>query len=238
MTEKRMTFFGHLEELRDRVRTSMIVFILSFFLSLVFSAQLLSAIWANFLGPYVEEQTGIILIANSVMSGVLTQLNLSFILAATLTMPVFIYEMFMFIEPALHKKHKMIAVKILVSAAVLFILGVSFVFFVMLPLLLNFFIENNAALGITNFFSVEPFFEFIIVNLFLGGLIFQTPLIIVMANRIGILPKQWLVSSRRFVYVFILLLAGILTPDPSIISQLMLGGVMIGLFEVSLIFSK
>jgi sec-independent protein translocase protein TatC len=238
MTEKRLTFFGHLEELRNRIRISLVVFILTFIIVFVFSAQILTYVWTAFLGAYAQSNTGVYLIADTVMSGIVTQINLSFIMAAAISMPVLIYEMFMFIEPALRTKHKLVAVKIILSASILFLTGVLFVYFVMLPLLLSFFIENNTALGITNFFSVESFFEFILINLFIGGLIFQTPLIIVALNRIGILPKAWLTGSRRFVYVFILVIAGILTPDPSIINQLILGGVMIVLFEISLIFSK
>jgi sec-independent protein translocase protein TatC len=108
----------------------------------------------------------------------------------------------------------------------------------MLPIILQFFIQSNTILGLSNLFSVEPFFEFIALNLFMGGLVFQTPLILVMANKIGILPREWLTGSRRMAFIVILLIAGIVTPDHSIISQLILGGVMYLLFELSILFMK
>lgn len=233
-----MSFLEHLQELRDRVRVSLIVFIVSFALGYAFSGEIILALWNDFTEHYELGAYQPTLLATSVMSGFVSQLNVAFIVAATISMPVLLYELFLFIEPALHKKHKMIMVKIMLASMFLFASGVSFVYFVMLPLMLEFFIESNANLGIANFFSVEMFFEFVLFNLFIGGVSFQTPLLIIMANRIGILPKEWLVRSRRFVLIGILMLAGVLTPDHSIISQFALGGVMYLLFEVALLFSK
>jgi sec-independent protein translocase protein TatC len=231
--EKMMTVWEHITELRRRVKTSLIVFVVTFFGFYALSDRLLNFLWNHFIGAY-----DLRLLAPSVMSGFVTQLNLALILALTYTLPVFMYEMFKFIDPAINKKHKMVALKIILSAAFLFLCGVAFVYFIMLPMLLDFFILNNAKLGLSNFFSVEQFFEFVMFNMFVGGLIFQTPLIIIMANRIGLLPKEWLSKSRGFAYLFILIIAGIITPDHSIVSQMVLGGMMIVLFEISLLFSK
>jgi sec-independent protein translocase protein TatC len=236
--DKRMTFVEHIVEFRNRLRVSVLIFVLAFFISYAFTDKILSLIWDHFLGVYSSEEFNLAILAESVMSGFVTQLNLAFIIAASASFPVFIYEMFLFIEPALEDKHRWIAVKIILSAIVLFIMGIAFVYYVMLPMLISFFIESNTNLGISNFFAVESFFEFIIMNLFIGGLMFQTPLIVVMANRVGLLPKPWLLKSRRIIYIVVLVLAGIITPDHSIISQLVLGVVMIVLFEVSLLFSK
>ena len=231
--EKYMTVWEHIAELRNRMKTSLIVFVVTFFGFYMLSAQLLNFLWGHFIGQY-----NLTLLAPSVMSGFVTQLNLALILASTYTLPVFMYELFKFVDPAINLKHKMVAFKIIASATFLFICGVAFVYFIMLPMLLEFFVVNNANLGLSNFFSVEQFFEFVMFILFVGGLIFQTPLIIIMANRIGLLPKKFLAKSRTMAYVVVLVIAGIITPDHSIISQLVLGGMMIILFEIALIFSK
>jgi sec-independent protein translocase protein TatC len=238
MTEKRMTFFGHLNELRNRLRVSAIVFIFVFFATFIFSNQLLNLLWSQFIGQYKAPEYHLELLANTVMSGFVTQLNLAFILAAAISMPLFICEIYLFVEPALDKRNKSVSMKIMLSSVGLFLAGVLFVYFVMLPLILSFFIQANTDLGVANFFSVDSFFSFIMVNLFIGGLIFQTPLVIVILNRLGVLPKAWLVKSRRMVYVLILLIAGIITPDASVISQLVLGGVMALLFEISMLLVK
>jgi sec-independent protein translocase protein TatC len=238
MTEKRMTFFGHVTELRNRLRISIIVFLIVFFATFIFSSQILNLLWSQFIGQYKAPGYHLELLANSVMSGFVTQLNLAFILAASISMPLFILEMYLFVEPALDRKKKSASMKIVASSLGLFIAGVLFVYFVMLPLILSFFIQANTDLGVANFFSVESFFSFIMTNLFIGGMIFQTPLVIVILNRLGILPRAWLVKSRRMVYVIILLIAGIVTPDSSIISQLVLGAVMALLFEISMLIVK
>jgi sec-independent protein translocase protein TatC len=231
--EKYMTVWEHISELRSRIKTSLMVFVVTFFGFYMLSDRLLNFLWNHFIGQY-----NLTLLAPSVMSGFVTQLNLALILACTYTLPVFLYEIFQFVDPAINKKHKMIAFKIIASATFLFICGVAFVYFIMLPMLLDFFVMNNSNLGLSNFFTVEQFFEFVMFNLFVGGLIFQTPLIIIMANRIGLLPKEWLSKSRSMAYVVILVISGLITPDHSIISQMVLGGMMLILFEISLLFSK
>jgi sec-independent protein translocase protein TatC len=236
--KKRMSFMEHLAELRGRLRISVIVFVLVFFISYVFSDRILLFLWDHFLGQFDLEPYQLALLANSVMSGFVTQLNLSLIVAAATTIPVFIYEMFLFIEPALDRKHRLMAAKIVLSATVLFIIGAAFVYYIMLPMLLGFFIQSNVNLGVSNFFSVELFFEFIMINMFLGGVVFQTPLIIILANQVGILPREFLANSRRFVYIAILIFAGIITPDHSIVSQLILSAAMLILFEMGLLFTK
>lgn len=233
-----MSLVDHVTELRGRLRISVIVFLLAFSVSYLFSAEILLFLWDHFLGQFSMEDGQVSLLATSMMSGFVTQLNISLILAAAASIPVFIYEMFLFIEPALNKKHRLIAAKIIISASLLFVAGTAFVYYIMLPMLISFFIQSNSSLGISNYFSVESFFEFIMLNMFLGGIIFQMPLLLTMANRIGILPREWLLRSRRFVYIFILLMAGIITPDHSIISQLVLSFAMVLLFEISLLFSK
>ncbi len=238
MSEKRMTFFEHVYELRDRIRISAIFFILVFFVAFFFSKDILNLLWGQFLGTYSPQQDKVELLASSVMSGFVTQLNLAFLMAITLTIPVGVYEMFRFVEPALRKKHKLLALKVILASAGLFVAGALFVYFVMLPLILSFFISTNTAMGVSNYFSVESFFEFIVLNLFIGGVIFQTPLVIVILNRLGILPKELLVRSRRVVYVVLLVIAGLVTPDSSIISQLVLGVTMAILFELSLLLAR
>ena len=230
---KMMTFWEHIDELKGRIKTSLIVFVVTFFGFYALSDRLLNFLWGHFVGQY-----HLTLLAPDVMSGFMTQLNLSILLACTYTIPVFMYGLFAFVDPAISNKHRNIALKIIFSATFLFISGVAFVYFIMLPLLMDFFVQSNTALGLANFFSAEAFFDFITFNMFLGGLTFQTPLIIIMLNRIGILPREWLSKSRSVIYVVILILAGILTPDHSIISQLVLGGMMMVLFEIALLFSK
>lgn len=236
--DKKMPFMAHIDELRSRLRVSAIIFVLAFFISYLLSQPILRFLWGHFLGDFELGTYQMMLVAPDIMSGFVTRLNLALIIAATFAIPAVIYELFLFIEPALDKKHKMIAVKIVLSASTLFILGAAFVYFIMLPILLQFFVQENLDIGASNLLSVETFFDFIMMNLFIGGLIFQTPLLIVIANRIGVLPKDWLSRSRRVVYVVILIFAGIITPDHSIVSQMILSIVMMILFEVALIFSK
>ncbi|MFH1682935.1 MAG: twin-arginine translocase subunit TatC [Candidatus Woesearchaeota archaeon] len=228
-----MSFWDHLGELKSRLRISVIIFVVSFFIIYIFSSRIFQVIKDHFIGQYDLK-----LLAPTVMSGFMLSLKMGFWLGLGITLPVLIYEVFKFIDPALNQKYHRLSLKIILSSATLFLAGMSFVYFVMLPMIMDFFIKYNEKLGLVNLFSTEQFFTFIIINLFVGGVIFQTPMVIVSANRLGLLHKDTLKNSRRWAYIIILVLAGVLTPDHSIISQIVLGGVIIVLFEFSLLFCK
>lgn len=228
-----MSFWDHLGELKSRLRISVIIFIVSFFVIYLFSSRIFQLIKDHFIGHYDLK-----LLAPTVMSGFMLSLKMGFWLGLAITLPVLIYEIFKFIDPALPQKYHRLSLKMIFSSGALFLAGMAFVYFVMLPMIMDFFISYNDKLGLVNLFSTEQFFTFIILNLFMGGIIFQTPLIIISANRLGMIQKETLTKSRRWAYVIILLLAGIITPDHTIISQLVLGGMIIALFEMSLLFCK
>jgi len=234
MTEKVMTFWEHFAELRSRLRISAIIFVITFCVYFfIISEKILAFLLNQFANQY-----DILLISPSIMSGFVTQIDLSLILSVATSLPVFIYEIFRFIDPALNRKTEGVLIKIFLSGIFLFLAGVAFVYFIMVPLMLEFFIETNKALGLTNYFLVESFFDFIIFNMFLGGMSFQTPLIVILANRVGLISRSFLASNRRVAYVVIMIIAGIITPDHSIISQLALGGMMVLLYEISIFFCK
>ncbi|MBW3000225.1 twin-arginine translocase subunit TatC [Candidatus Woesearchaeota archaeon] len=231
--DKKMSFWDHVAELRKRLRIPFIVFIAILFVAYPITPYIIQFLRDYFIGGY-----GLQLLANTPMQGFIIRIKLSMIIGLSAMIPVLVYELFAFIVPALKKKHKRWVIKNLFAASILFIAGVLFVFLILLPMIMNFFIEYNQSLGLTNLFQVNLFYQFIILNLFIGGLIFETPLLLITANRLGIIKKETLSRKRGYVYVGILLIAGILTPDHTIISQLALGIVLFALFEISLFFFK
>jgi sec-independent protein translocase protein TatC len=234
MTEKYMGFWDHFAELRKRMKYSALVFALGVFGFYAVTGYLLKFMTGHFLSSY----SAVKLLAATPMVGFMTRIKFALILALVITIPFLIYEMFMFVNPALKKKHSFLFLKVWFSSMFLFACGVAFIYFILIPLMLKFFIEYNTKLGLTNFFALDTFFSFIILTLFIGGIMFQVPLILILANRLGILKKSLLSHGRKWVYLFILIIAGVVTPDHTVISQLALGGVLVVLFEISLLFCK
>jgi len=234
MTEKYMSIWEHLEELRSRLKISGFVFLISVFVFYAITDKLISIMTQHFLGGFENVK----LISSDPMMGFSTRIEFTLILALSVTIPFLIYELFLFISPALNEKHKHVFLKTALSSMVLFICGMSFMYFVLIPLMFSFFIEYNAKMGLTNFFALDSFFSFVILTIFMGGVVFQVPLVLVFANRIGLIKKSTLKHSRKWVVLITLIVSGIATPDHSIISQLALAIVLILLFEISLIFFK
>ncbi|MBW2964952.1 twin-arginine translocase subunit TatC [Candidatus Woesearchaeota archaeon] len=234
MTEKYMSFWDHCAELKSRIKISAYTLIIGFFVFYWVTSYLLAELMDHFLGSYSNVQ----LIATDPMVGFITRIQFALILAVAITIPFFIYEMFLFINPALNKTHSRLFIRVSLSSMFLFVAGVAFVTFVLIPLMLKFFISYNAMMGLTNFFAIDSFFKFVVITMFVGGVIFQVPLVILLANQLGLVKKSTLSHSRKWVYLIILILSGIATPDHSIISQLALSIVIIMLFEGSLLFCK
>jgi sec-independent protein translocase protein TatC len=166
----------------------------------------------------------------------LLQIKLSFVVSLLLDFPYIAKQLWNYILPALYEHERKFISSTVIISSILFLLGVVFCLFVILPLIINFglsFASDNihAVFGISN-----------IVNLCLWlsltfGLMFQVPLITYSLIQANIISYKSVSDKRPYVVVFLLIFAALLTP-PDIISQLLLFIPTYILFECGLIFSK
>lgn len=127
----------------------------------------------------------------------------------------------------------------LVASPVLFLAGASFAFYILFPVAFRFFVELNQSAPVPSVLmpAVRDYLAFAIGLLKIFGVAFQMPLVLILLNRVGLLPRRVAMRARRYAVVIIVVVAAILTP-PDIVSQVMLAVPMWLLFEASLLFMR
>jgi len=147
--------------------------------------------------------------------------------------PYIFYEFWRFIKPALSKKELEKTGGVIFWVSLLFFMGVLFGYFVIAPYTVNFFANFQLDETIVNQWTISSYVD-TLVPLILGtGLAFQLPLVMFFLSRIGLVTPAYLRSARKYAFVIILIVAGIITP-PDIISQIIVSFPLVILYEVSI----
>ena len=162
-----------------------------------------------------------------------------FLVAIMVTTPFALYQVWRYVAPGLHKNEKKFVVSIFVFSPLLFVVGVAFAFYLLFPFVFRFFIELNESAPVPAVImpAVRDYIGFAIGLLKVFGIAFQLPLVLVLLNRAGVLPRARVVAMRRYAIIFIVIAAAVLTP-PDIVSQILLAVPMLALFELSILFMK
>ncbi|HLW50916.1 MAG TPA: twin-arginine translocase subunit TatC [Sphingobacteriaceae bacterium] len=254
--EAEMSFFEHLEVLRwHLVRSAIAVgvfMVLAFaFYDFIFDDIVMGpkspdfwtyrmmcrlGEWLNIQGFCVTEVPGIII--NTQMAGqFIMQINSSLLIAVMLGFPYLLYEIWLFIKPALTDVERRSASGFVLYATLLFVLGVCFGYFVVTPLSINFLANYSISDSISNTITIQSYLSFV-ATLSLGcGIVFELPIIVYILSRIGLLTPQFMRSTRRYAVVVILLIAAIITPTPDVITMLTVSFPMFLLYEFSILIS-
>lgn len=231
----KMTLMQHFTELRKRILWCAFVFLLSFafgwvvsdYVELFLSAPLMN-VWDDAALLYTE-----------ISDGLMIQFSLATLVALIVTVPVFMWNVWAYIAPGLHKNEKQFLIPIFLFSPLLFVMGAAFAFYILFPFVFKFFIELNESASIPTVLlpSVKGYLAFAIGMLKVFGIAFQLPLVLVGLNMVGLLSKRSAIKSRRYVIIGVFVLAAMLTP-PDILSQILLAVPMLLLFEISLLFMR
>lgn len=188
------------------------------------AAQLFRAAAADLVPPGVE------LVVTSPMAGFAAQVNVALGIAAALALPVALHQAGRFVGPALRPAERRLLSAALVPAMLLFLLGALFGYAVVLPFTLQALYQFSGALGARGLLSAQDFASFTLSFLLGFGLAFQTPLAMAALSRVGLVPPRAYWRHARHAVVAILVVAMVVTPDPTIVSQLMLAVPMVALY--------
>lgn len=230
-TDKQMTLFEHIEEMRTRLLYSLLAIIVLFFICFAFSEQLLTFLRAP-LEQALPEQAEI-LHFTAPLEVFLANLKVSFLCALVFSCPIWLYHFWRFTAPALMNKERKYLLPFLIVSVALFWLGISFCYYVILPLALDFLISVGMKVG-TPIIKVSDYISLLIVLIFCFGLVFETPLILVLLSLLGLVTADDLRKQRRFVLIGTVILAALLTP-PDPISQIGLAVPIYAMYELSII---
>lgn len=228
-----MPLMAHFAELRTRfIRIFLGVGVV--FLSLVYFSRPLYDAISNPLVALLPDNASII--ATQVVSGFLAPIKLAFFVAIFICVPFIVGQLWGFVSPALYKHEKRAVVPLLLSAIILFYVGVSFAYFVVLIPALKFLVlfAPDNVLPMTD---IESYLDFV-VKLFLAfGLMFEIPVATLLLVLLNIVSPKQLADKRRYIIVGCFFVSAIITP-PDGASMLMLAIPMCILFEFGLLMAK
>lgn len=227
------TLISHLLELRDRVLRAFLAVILCF-LPLAFFANDVFTFVAQPLIAQLPDDSS--LIATSVVSPFMTPFKLAFFTGLFVAMPYVLYQAWAFVAPGLYRHEKNFAVPLLLSSIVLFYVGIIFAYFVVFPVMFEFF-SNTTPIGVRMMTDIAAYMDFVLTMFLCFGLAFEVPVIVVLLVLTKILTVEKLAAARGFVLIGIFVVAALLTP-PDAISQSIMAIPMYTLYEGGLLMSR
>jgi sec-independent protein translocase protein TatC len=225
-----MTFFEHLSELRKRIINSLI--------SVAVGAAIGWFAAPHFIGwitkPMLKALADVGLkeqLYYTHPAGYLSLLiSLSIYLGIVIASPWILYQIWLFVAPALYKHERSAITGFLFSTVFLFLAGIAFGYFVSLPYVLRFLTSFKGP--VVPLMSVNEYFDFILLVLLGLGLVFELPVLIFILTLFGIVTPRFLLNNFRYAILVITILAAVLTPTPDALTMLIFMGVLVALYFV------
>jgi sec-independent protein translocase protein TatC len=219
--EVEMTFFGHLEELRTRIFYILIAVVGGAAGCFTVAKQLVSLLEVPARGvKFLQLTPGEYFFVSIKVAGY------GGILVAT---PVIIYQVIQFVLPGLTRRERRLVLPVVLGSSLLFVGGLLFAYYLLIPAALNFLVSYGADV-VEQLWSIERYFEFILVLLLATGLLFQVPVVQILLALLGIVTSAQMVKSWRAVVMAAMIVGAVVTPSTDPITQSLLAGAVLGLY--------
>nr|WMP12272.1 Sec-independent protein translocase component TatC [Laurencia verruciformis] len=205
-----MPIIEHFIELRERILISLMVFIATLTISIIYSKQITFIIQEPALGiKFLQLAPGEYLFV-SIKIGIYSAL-----LASS---PFSLYQILLFILPGLTKKESSYIVPLLIGSIILFFCGIIFAYKILIPITLKFLINYGSDI-VEPIWSFEEYFNFIILLLFSVGISFQIPIIQIILGVTNIINKERMLQSWKYIVFIATIIGAIITPSTDPITQ-------------------
>lgn len=250
-----MSFLDHLEELRWHIiRSALAIFIFAivafimkdFIFDTVILRPRMPDFWTNRmlakLGDLVGSdslkinQTPLHLISIKIAGQFSTHIWVSIIAGFILASPVVFFEFWRFIKPALYEKEQKIATGAVFYTSFLFMLGVLFGYYLIVPLSINFLGTYNVSNEVANQINLISYINSVTSIVLASGVVFLVPIFSFFLSKVGLLTPKFMKTYRKHAYVVMLLVSAIITP-PDIFSQIMVCLPLVFLYEIGIFIS-
>ncbi|MBK6345637.1 MAG: twin-arginine translocase subunit TatC [Bacteroidales bacterium] len=254
--EVEMSFWDHLDALRGhlfRSAIAIIVLAIAAFLNreFIFDKLILAPKNADFItnrilchiGKWANvpslcmESLDLKIINYNISGQFTTHMYISFFAGMIVAAPYVIWEIWRFIKPALYEKEQKHSRGAVLSMSLLFILGILFSYFLIVPLTLSFFGTYQVSESVNNQFALSSYISTVVSVTFSLGVVFELPVFVYFLTRVGIITPEFLKRNRKYTLVILLIIAAIITP-PDIISQILVTIPLYGLYELSIFVSQ
>ena len=216
-----MSLFDHLEELRQRIFYALIavvVCVAGCFLVVKPIVQLLEVPAQGV--KFLQLAPGEYFFVSIKVAGY------SGLLVAS---PFILYQIIQFVLPGLTRRERRLVAPVVLGSSILFFVGLAFAYIALVPAALNFFISYGADV-VEQLWSIDKYFEFVLLLMFSTGLAFQIPIIQLLLGFLGIVSSQQMLSGWRFVIIGATVLGAVLTPSTDPLTQSLLAGAVLALY--------
>jgi sec-independent protein translocase protein TatC len=240
LDDTEMPLTAHIEEMVKRLGIVLVVMALVSGVVFLFAADLINFLWYSFLPgspqvcptptagsqaacPYVYDPLGLIL----------ARLKMATLAGFVVALPLFVYQTYRFMHPGLYPRERRYYLAAVPTSLVLALIGVAFAFFLILPVIFQYFLSYSQPVTQIAFGLSETFG---LMTLLMGffAFVFQIPLFVMLAIMMGVTTRAWLTQKRLYFWGAFLGVSFLFSPDPTGLAPILVAATMIGLFEGTL----
>jgi len=229
------TFLSHLIELRDRLIRALSVFGVLFFASFFWPTW--PVLYSLFAQPLMAAlPAGGQMISTDVVGVFLVPMKIAALTSFLVMLPYALYQAWAFIAPGLYQHEKKFVMPLVLSSTLLFFAGMSFAYFLIFPMVFKF-MSSFAPQGVAWMTDIEKYFGFALSMFVVFGITFETPVVVVLLVKMGIISVDKLKEIRPYVFVGAFIVGAIFTP-PDVLSQFALAVPLYVLYEAGILCAQ
>ncbi len=255
--EKEMAFLDHLEELRWHVVRAVAAIFIMMIVAFIYTEEIFEHIifapgdinfitfrWLCRLGELTGATALCVTeipmkIQSRFLMGQFTmQLQASFVIGLVIAFPYVVWELWSFVKPGLYNKEKNSSKGAVFSISSLFLLGISFGYYILSPMTIAFLANYSISSRISNEFDITSYVSTITILVVSCGILFQLPIVIFFLTKVGIVTPTLLKSFRKHAVIVILVIGAIITPSSDPLSLSLISIPLYFLYEMSILISS
>ncbi|MDQ0197621.1 twin-arginine translocase subunit TatC [Neobacillus ginsengisoli] len=225
MEDKELHLVDHLEELRKRIIISALAFVVFFIVGFIYVEKIYK--W------FVGDMKLLVLGPGDI---IWIYFMLATVVAVAGTIPVLALQIWLFVKPALRPIERKVTLSYIPALFFLFLIGLSFGYFVIFPMVLKFLVNIGGNMFVTNF-TVDRYFSFIMNMTIPFGVLFELPVLVMFLTSLGIINPFVLAKIRKYAYFVLIIIAVVITP-PDFMSDFIVTLPLLLLYEISINLSK
>lgn len=227
------TLVDHLTELRFRLVRVVWILLISAGICWSFVEPLMATIQTP-IRPYLKQTNGG-LVFTGVADSFFAHLKLALLAGVVLSCPLWLYQVWRFVAPGLYQQERRYALVFIGFGSLLFLGGVSFAYFLVLPAAFGFLLTFGE--GAVPMITISEYLSFVFTTALVFGASFELPLIMFILGALGLVSSRFLRDNRRYAVVIMAAVAGVVTP-PDLLSMVMLLIPLVGLFELGILLVR
>lgn len=225
--------FSHLYELRKRLLYSVVGILIFAIVSYLYSEVIVSFLSKPYFDAFKDHD----LIGTGPAEAFILKIKIALFSGIIISIPWIFIQIWLFIEPGLKQNEKRLFIPFVFFASLLFLIGVTFSYFKVMPFAFSFFFEQYKSISITPQIKLGEHLSIMLKGLFGFGIIFEMPILAFFLAKLGVINSKFLIDYARHSIVIIFLIAAFLTP-PDVVTQFLMAGPLLFLYFISYLVVK